>query len=193
MRDESAMLRGKQAYVQTQFNTVGQDRLLLLLYDGALKFLTQARERILQGDVGGKGVFLSKALDVLTELTASLNQEVGGELAKNLRQLYLLCSAKLLRANLTQNLGLIDEVSVVLTDLREAYAQIMNQPEVQAAAQQIAMRQSAAATQTSRPLTPQAAIPAGVGQAQARAAYGQKASAAYGQAQFLLGSNRPKA
>lgn len=175
MREETTMLKGKQAYVQTQFTTVNQGELLLLLYDGTLKFLAQARERIVNKDVAGKGIYISKALDVITELTASINQEVGGELARNLHQLYMICSAKLLRANLTQNLELIDEVVNILSGLRSAYAQIMTQPEVQAAAQQIASRQTSTAAHVARPMAQQPVMPTGIGHAQARAAYGQSA------------------
>lgn len=192
MRDETTMLRGNQAYKQAQFTTVGQDTVLLLLYEGALKFLTQARERIRNKDVAGKGLALSRALDVLTELTASINQEVGGELARNLHQLYLICSGKLLRANITMNIGLIDEVATVLTDLRDAYAQIMDKPEVQAAAQQIAMRQAVANTQMSRPLGPHLTMATG-GFSQARTAYRQKAVSVYRAGRQIFGNNLPKA
>lgn len=176
MREETTMQKGKQAYVQTQFTTVNQGELLLMLYDGTLKFLAQARERILAKDVAGKGQFISKALDVITELTASINQEVGGELARNLHQLYLICSAKLLRVNLTQDLTLLDEVSSILSGLRSAYAQIMTQPDVQAAAQQIANRQTVSAAQVARPLAAPSLMTTGIGHAQARAAYGQSAN-----------------
>lgn len=178
MREETSMQKGKQAYVQTQFTTVNQGELLLMLYDGTLRFLGQARERMAAGDVAGKGMLISKALDVINELAASINQEVGGELARNLHQLYLMCSAKLLRANLRQDVSLVDEVANIITGLRDAYAQIMTQPDVQAAAQQISNRQTVSAAQVNRPVTMPTApgLPTGIGRAQAQAAYGQSAT-----------------
>lgn len=178
MREDTSMLKGKQAYVQTQFTTVNQGELLLMLYDGTLKFLAQAKERMVVGDVAGKGILISKALDVINELAASINQEVGGDFARNLHQLYLICNAKLLRANLRQESSLVDEVMNIITGLREAYAQIMHQPDVQAAAQQIANRQTATGGQVARPMTipVNPGISTGIGRAQARAAYGQSAA-----------------
>lgn len=176
MYDDNTMRKGKQAYVQTQFTTVNQGEVLLMLYDGALKFMAQAKERMLAGDVAGKGLLISKTLDVITELGASLNQEVGGELARNLFQLYLVCNAKLLRANMNQDPTLVDEVAAIISGLRSAYAEILPRPEAQTAAQQISERQADVATRMARPASlPVTAQPTGIGRAQAHAAYGQSA------------------
>ena len=131
------MLKGTQAYVQTTFSTVGQGEILVMLYDGAIKFLTQAKEKIREKDAGGKGVLISKALDIINELDASLSMDVGGALAKNLHQLYFVCSTRLLRANLRMDIGPIDSVLYILGNLRDAYAQVLNTPEARAASAQI--------------------------------------------------------
>ena len=83
--------KAAQAYIQTKVGTTDQGQLLLLLYDGALRFLQQAREKMLAKDYAGKGVYISKALDIIGELSSSLNMEKGGELATNLNNLYFLC------------------------------------------------------------------------------------------------------
>ena len=79
--------KAAQAYIQTKVGTTDQGQLLLLLYDGALRFLQQAREKMLAKDYAGKGVYISKALDIIGELSSSLNMEKGGELATNLNNL----------------------------------------------------------------------------------------------------------
>lgn len=173
------MHKAAQAYFQTQVTTTSQGELLLLLYDGAIKFLTQAKERMAARDMAGKGVLISKALDVINELDGSLNAEKGGDLAGNLHKLYFYCSTRLLTANLKLDPNLIDEVIKILSGLRGAYAQIVNTPEAQAAAADVAARQSPAATapQRSAPVLPNMAKPpAGfAARAQATAAYGQTA------------------
>ena len=137
------MQNAAKTYFQTQFTTMGQGEVLLLLYDGALKFLAQAKETILLKDYGAKGVAIGKALDVIAELDAALNPEAGGDLAENLHQLYFICSTRLLAANLKMDIALVDSVMGILSGLRSAYAEIMNKPEAQAASRQIASRQNA--------------------------------------------------
>lgn len=165
------MQKGNQSYIQTQFSTVGQGELLLMLYDGALRFLAQAREKMLCRDYAAKGVLISRALDVINELDSSLNQQLGGELAKNLHQLYFMCSTKLLQANLRMDTELLDSAVEILTGLRNAYAQIMGKPEAQAAAQQIAQRQQHSAALNRRPIAPQPATPMGVTRTHAQTVY----------------------
>ncbi len=130
-------MKASQIYFQTQVSTVGQGELLLLLYDGGLKFLAQAKEKMQEKDYAAKGMLISKALDVISELTASLNVNAGGELAKNLAQLYLFCSSKLLEANMRMDIEALDTVINVLSGLRNAYAQIVHTPEAKTAGESI--------------------------------------------------------
>lgn len=131
------MLRGTQAYIQTTVSTIGQGEVLIMLYEGAIKFLNRAKKKIAEKDVGAKGILISKALDIVNELDSSLNMEVGGSLAKNLHNLYMLCSTRLLKANLTMDIAIIDNVIDVMARLRDTYKQILDKPEAKAAASQI--------------------------------------------------------
>jgi len=109
-----------------------------MLYDGALKFLHQAKAYLAANDMAQKGIAISKALDVVNELDSALNMKQGGSLAGNLHGLYLFCSNRLVMANLKKDPAMIDDVIRVLSGLRAAYAQILTLPEAQAAAQQAA-------------------------------------------------------
>ena len=169
------MQKATQAYFQAQVTTTSQGQLLILLYDGGIKYLTQAKEKIAARDVQAKGLLISRALDVISELDGSLNLEKGGSLAENLHKLYFYCSTKLLRANLRQDPALIDEVINVLTGLRSAYAEILDRPEAQAAGAQIAAAQSAVANSSARSLSAMAAQPVQPGSLSTRShAYGQQ-------------------
>lgn len=168
------MHNAAQSYFQTQFNTMGQGEVLILLYDGALKFLGQAKEGILAKDYSAKGICISKALDILNELDATLNKEEGGDLANNLHNLYFLCSTRLLQANIRMDASLIDSVIEILTGLRGAFAQIINKPEAQAASQKIVAKQKSLTSRSVQgPVAVTAAPAAGLGKSQASAAYAQ--------------------
>lgn len=104
-----------------------------MLYDGAIKFLNGAKDRIDAKDVAGKGKLISSAIDVINELASSLNAEKGGDLAANLSQLYFYCNKRLFMANSRMDKTAIDEVIKILGGLRSAYAQILDTPEAQAA------------------------------------------------------------
>lgn len=118
------MQKAAYAYLATQVTTTDQGDLLLLLYEGAIKFLKQAKAKMEERDFAQKGILISKALDVIAELDGSLNAEKGGELAQNLHNLYFYCNTRLLQANLRMNLAQVDEVIRILEALKEAFTQI---------------------------------------------------------------------
>lgn len=146
------MLKAAQAYFQTQVTTTSQGHLLLLLYDGAIKFLKQAKEKIQEKNYAEKGMLISKAMDVINELDSSLNSHKGGEIAANLHNLYFFCNTRLLKANLNMDCVLIDEVIKILAGLRDAFAQIMK-PGAADAPQPLAAKPAAA--QPAYPAPPQ--------------------------------------
>ena len=111
------MNKAAQAYFQTKVSTTDQGQLLIMLYDGALNYLQQARDKMLARDFAGKGILISKVIDIVNELSASLNMDKGGSLAVNLNNLYILCTARLLQANLKMNVESLDSVVHILSGL----------------------------------------------------------------------------
>ncbi len=173
------MNKAAQAYFQTKVNTTDQGQLLLLLYDGALRFLQQAREKMLVKDYAAKGIFISKVIDILNELTNTLNLEKGGTLAENLNNLYFLCTTRLLQANLKMNVEQLDNVTTILTGLRSAYAEIIETPEAKKASAQISAKLNvdASVNQRAPVQTQNNSMPTSIGRMQARNAYGAAKSA----------------
>lgn len=170
------MNKAAKAYFQTRVSTTDQGQLLLMLYDGALNYLQQAREKMIAKDFAGKGILISKVIDIVNELSASLNMEKGGSLAVNLNNLYILCTARLLQANLKMSVESLDSVVQILSGLRGAYAQIIETPEARRAAAEIAGRMQPKGSQIShQPIIPQAAPVTAVPRSQAQAAYGRTA------------------
>ena len=123
------MQKAQQAYLQTQITTTSQGELVVMLYDGAIKFLQQAKEKIAEKNYAEKGILISKSLDIIAELDSSLNVEKGGDLSSNLHSLYLYSQGRLLQANLKMDQGIVDEVIKILSSLRGAFAEIINSPE----------------------------------------------------------------
>ncbi len=186
------MQNASNAYLQTQVTTTSQGDILVMLFDGAVKFMNRAKDLLAVRDMAGKGIALSRALDIINELDSTLNTEKGGELAKNLHNLYTFCSNRLLMANLRADAAIVDEVLTVISGIRAAYAQIVSLPEAQAAGQEAAASQHAAATHTRQtpspsgraPLPPAAPVTPGLG-LRARNLYAQKAAEIGGASEAL--------
>lgn len=146
------MQRAAHAYMQTGLTTNSPGQTVVMLYDGAIRFLNRAKEQIDAKDYAQKGLSISKAIDVINELSATLNKEQGGDIAENLGNLYFWCNARLAMANLKLDKGMIDSVIKVLDGLRGAFAQIQENPEAQAVAEKLAVKQGSETGPTNRGL-----------------------------------------
>jgi len=133
------MLKAAKAYLSTQVTTATQGDLLLMLYDTAIKQLKLAKDKMALRDFAGKGILISKAIEIVSELHECLNKDRGGELAKNLSQVYFFCNTRLLQANMEMSPGKVDEVVGILSGLRQAFAQIIPGQEGMAPASQSAI------------------------------------------------------
>ena len=116
------MLKGygqyTQAYQKAQVNTVDQRKLIVMLYDGAIRFLTGAVEKLKAGDQYEAHNNLIRGKSIIAELLASLNMEQGGEIAKNLQRLYSYMFNELIDANLNKDAERISHVLHLLRELR---------------------------------------------------------------------------
>ena len=119
------MLNAAKAYLSTQVSTASQGDLLVMLYDTAVKHLRMAIEKMRAGDMAGKGILITKAIKIISELQESLNKERGGEISKNLCHLYFFCNTRLLMANMKVKPEMVEEVITILSGLRQAFAQIL--------------------------------------------------------------------
>lgn len=122
------MHKAANAYMKTHVTTTTPGHLVVMLYDGAITFLEQAKEEIQSKNYAKKGILISQALDIIAELDSSLNTEKGGEIAQNLHRLYMYCNTRLLQANLKMDTGLVDEVIGILSSFRSAFSEISKQP-----------------------------------------------------------------
>ena len=110
-------------YQQSAAATAGPAQLVLMLYDGALVRLEVARDAIEEGRKAAAHEALVRVQAIVDELTVSLDMNRGGEVARNLAELYDYCTRQLIEANIHKDAGLILDVEAVLRDLRDAWDQ----------------------------------------------------------------------
>jgi flagellar protein FliS len=118
------MARGADAYYQTHVQSRSPLELVVMLYDGALRFLDQAAEAMDRGDMASKAMALSKAFAILAELQNTLNVKDGGDVAQQLDALYSHMHDRLVDANLQRSSAPIRDVMKLLGPLRDAWSQV---------------------------------------------------------------------
>ncbi len=110
-------------YVETSITTQQRGKLIVMLYDGAIRFLRVAKEKLAEEDYALKGVYIGKAQDIVAELNNCLNMEAAPELADSLRALYNFIYNHLNEANIERSVEKVDECIGLLDELRGAWAE----------------------------------------------------------------------
>lgn len=121
--------RGAKVYAQvgmeTDVNGASAHQLIVLLFDGALNAIAQARRAMRDNDIPAKGKAISKAIQIVDSgLRASLDKKVGGQIAQTLDSLYGYMGQQLLIASLRNGPEILDEIHGLLTELKGAWVLI---------------------------------------------------------------------
>ena len=111
-------------YKKTQVTTANQGKLIVMLYDGAIKFLNIAIDNMNPRTYDVVNTNIIKAQDIITELLLSLNMKDGGEISQNLFNLYLYFKKSLLAANVKKDAEMISGVLKLLKELRDAWDKV---------------------------------------------------------------------
>jgi flagellar protein FliS len=111
------------SYKETQIKTATPGKLVVMLYEGAIKFINLALGSIDKKHTGFEKAsnYIIKAQDIVTELMVSLDFEKGGQIAKNLFGLYLYMNRRLIESNIQKDTAILNEVKGLLSDLRTAW------------------------------------------------------------------------
>jgi flagellar protein FliS len=117
-------MNGLKTYQEVAVTTQSKGRLVVMLYEGAIKFLKQAIKEQEAGNYEAKGKYLSKAEDIINELNTVLNMEAGGEIATNLRALYVFMIKYLHQANIKKDTSKIEQVIKLLEELNQGWKAI---------------------------------------------------------------------
>lgn len=132
-------------YRNNQVKTAKPEQLLIMLYDGAIRFARQAREAMSMGDRVKKLEMISKTMAIITEFSNTLDREVGGEIADNLDALYDFMIRELTQANLKNDEQRLEVVEQLLVDLRTTWAEAIHIAADQSTDKDQALRQGATA------------------------------------------------
>ena len=122
------MTRGLDVYKTTQVQSRTPLELVVMLYDGAIRFVGTARDAVERRDIPARRDALSKAMAIVSELQSTLNMDAGGEIATNLDRLYDYINERLITAAMKNSVEPLDEAGKVLHTLREGWATIAAEP-----------------------------------------------------------------
>ena len=111
------------AYQENSVLTASSGKLLLMLYDGAIKFLKFAKISINDQNIEATNKYLKKAQRIITEFMCTLNMDI--EISKSLYSLYEYMNYRLMQANIKKDNAMIDEVLDMLIELRDTWEKAM--------------------------------------------------------------------
>ena len=98
--------------------------LVVMLFEGLVRFLEQAKERIQAKDIEGAHELLTKGRKIVMHLITTVNDREGGEAAQRLKALYLFCLEKIVMANFQKSTEEIDEALRVIVILQETWTEL---------------------------------------------------------------------
>ena len=119
-----------QAYRRTQAEAGTPLELVVMLYDGALRFLAQAQDAMAQRDIKARHIALDKTLAIIGHLQSTLDTERGGALAEELDRLYAYMLSRLLEGAAHSDPKALAEVTRLLANLRDAWHTIAAGPAI---------------------------------------------------------------
>lgn len=110
-------------YKETSITSASREKLLLMMYEGAIKFTKKAILDIEQKNIPGKCENIGRAYDIILELNNTLDHKVGGQLAAQLEQLYMFMTEQLVKANINNDINALKSVLKLLETLYEGWKQ----------------------------------------------------------------------
>ncbi|MBX2988605.1 MAG: flagellar export chaperone FliS [Bdellovibrionaceae bacterium] len=90
-----------QKYKQTAVQSASREKILLMLYEGAIKFTKLGIKACEEKKIADRGQNIGRAYDIIMELNNTLDHKVGGDIAKNLEQLYMYIMEEFTKANIS--------------------------------------------------------------------------------------------
>ncbi len=117
-------MNGITAYQDNAVTTQSKGRLIVMLYDGAIKFMRLAIKDLEEKNYEAKGRYINKAKDIINELNMVLDMDAGGEIASNLRKLYLFMNNRLSQANINCDPQMIRNVIKLMEELNQSWKAI---------------------------------------------------------------------
>ncbi|MHC4267015.1 MAG: flagellar export chaperone FliS [Planctomycetota bacterium] len=119
------------SYKKSQVETASPIDLIIILYDRVIVLLDKARNEILEKKFEEKNTSLTKATDIVFELLTTLDNDKGGEIAASLSRIYNFVIREITNANMSLNTKELDNAKRILSELRESWISIKNNPDIE--------------------------------------------------------------
>lgn len=124
-------------YATAEVNVADRGHLLLLVFEGGVKFLRLTRDALVAGDVGRFAEHLGRSQAIISELLATLDHEAGGAIAADLARLYEFMLFHLTEANVRKSVKHVEQVMAVFGTVAAAYRDVI-EPRVESATASVA-------------------------------------------------------
>ena len=115
---------GAQAYRQNAVNGASPVQLVVMLYDGALRFMTEGKAAMAEKQYETQNTKFQRAQRIVMELISTLDMRKGGEVATNLLALYTYVVNELVEGNIHDNAERIDNAIRTMRELRESWIEV---------------------------------------------------------------------
>lgn len=110
-------------YKATSIQSAGKEKILLMLYEGAIKFTKLGIKACHEKKIADRGQNIGRAYDIVMELANTLDHKVGGEIAKNLEQLYIFIMEQYTKSNISGKPEPLESALKILENLYSAWVQ----------------------------------------------------------------------
>lgn len=121
------MKNAYQKYKNTSIQSASREKLLLMMYEGAIKFLKKAIVAAEQKNIADRGTYIGRVYDIILELNNTLDHRVGGDISKNLEQLYMFITEQLTKANISGDPQPLRNSLKILETLHEGWERAIEQ------------------------------------------------------------------
>ena len=112
-----------QKYKQTSVQSASREKILLMLYEGAIKFTKLAIKAIEEKKIADRGMNIGRAFDIVMELNNTLDHKVGGDIASQLEQLYMFMMEQYTKANISGDAAPLQANLKLLNTLYDGWVQ----------------------------------------------------------------------
>jgi flagellar protein FliS len=116
-----------QKYKTTSVQSAGREKIMLMLYEGAIRFTKLAIQATEEKKIADRGMNIGRAYDIILELNNTLDHNVGGEISKNLEQLYMFITDQYTQANITGDPKYLRDVQKILETLYDGWTKAVEQ------------------------------------------------------------------
>jgi flagellar protein FliS len=113
----------QQKYKNTSIQSASKEKLLLMMYEGAIKFTKLAIKAAEEKKIADRCMNIGRALDIVIELNNTLDHKVGGELSSQLEQLYMFVTEQYTKANISGDAAPLKAALKILENLYEGWKQ----------------------------------------------------------------------